>query len=141
MTKNLLIKTLMYWFLFIPVAIINGTIRVYGYQPWVGELVAHQISTFTAIILFLGIIFWFVRQNYSQATQQNMFGVGFIWLVLTIIFEFGFGHYLMGHSWSKLLYDYNLLAGRLWILVLVTILLGPLWMLKSIKPKKVTHDE
>ncbi len=44
---------------------------------------------------------------------------------MTVIFEFGFGHYIMGHSWSKLLHDYNLLAGRLWLVVLLAILTGP----------------
>lgn len=29
----------------------------------------------------------------------------------------------MGHSWRRLLTDYNLLAGRLWMLVLLTVLL------------------
>ena len=29
------------------------------------------------------------------------------------------------HSWSSLFYDYNILAGRLWLLLLVTITLAP----------------
>jgi hypothetical protein len=29
-------------------------------------------------------------------------------------FEFLVGHYVMGHPWSRLLHDYNILAGRLW---------------------------
>jgi uncharacterized membrane protein YhaH (DUF805 family) len=45
--------------------------------------------------------------------------VGGIWVVMTIPFEFMFGHYVMEHSWSRLFYDYNLLQGRVWVLVLV----------------------
>lgn len=37
--------------------------------------------------------------------------IGCIWLMLTPSFEFLFGHYVMGHPWSRLLYDYNLFAG------------------------------
>jgi hypothetical protein len=31
--------------------------------------------------------------------------------VATVAFELTFGHYVMGHPWSRLLADYNLLAG------------------------------
>ena len=38
--------------------------------------------------------------------------IGAAWVVLTVIFEFGFGHYVDGKSWSELLENYNLPAGR-----------------------------
>lgn len=47
---------------------------------------------------------------------------------VAIAVEFGFGQFVMGHSWSTLLHDYNVFAGRIWILVLLTTLLGP-WLL------------
>jgi hypothetical protein len=47
------------------------------------------------------------------------------WLVLTVIFEFLFGHFVMGHPWSSLFHDYNLLAGRVWVLVLIWIAAAP----------------
>jgi hypothetical protein len=51
--------------------------------------------------------------------------VGGTWLVLTILFEFGFGHYVDGKSWSELLADYDLTDGRVWTLVLLWIAAGP----------------
>lgn len=51
--------------------------------------------------------------------------VGAIWLAATVAFEFGFGHYVVGHSWNKLLRDYNFMKGRLWLLVLIWILIMP----------------
>ena len=44
---------------------------------------------------------------------------GLIWLALTVVFEFLFGHYVVGHPWSRLLHDYNILQGRVWALVLI----------------------
>jgi hypothetical protein len=44
---------------------------------------------------------------------------------MTVAFEFGFGHYVAGHSWSLLLADYNLLAGRVWSLFLIWITIVP----------------
>jgi hypothetical protein len=45
---------------------------------------------------------------------------------LTLAFEFLAGHYLFGNPWSKLLADYNLLRGHIWVLVLITTAFGPL---------------
>ena len=41
--------------------------------------------------------------TYAQAAT-----VGFIWLGLTLLFEFGAGHYLFRQPWRRLLADYNL---------------------------------
>ena len=40
-------------------------------------------------------------------------------------FELLAGHYLFGNSWGRLLEDYNLLRGRIWVLVLVTTAVAP----------------
>jgi hypothetical protein len=51
----------------------------------------------------------------------------------TIAFEFLFGHYVMGHSWDSLWADYNVLQGRLWPLVLIVTLFGPMlaWKIRG----------
>ena len=56
---------------------------------------------------------------------RTLWTLGVAWTVLTVAFEFLFGHFVMGHPWSRLLHDYNLLAGRVWLLVLLTTLLAP----------------
>jgi hypothetical protein len=48
-------------------------------------------------------------------------------LALTAAFELLFGRYVAGASWESLLADYDLRRGRLWPLVLVTLLLAP-WL-------------
>jgi hypothetical protein len=35
-----------------------------------------------------------------------------MWMVLTIIFEFALGRYVVGDSWGKLIADYDILEGR-----------------------------
>jgi hypothetical protein len=37
------------------------------------------------------------------------------------------GHYAFGHAWETLLADYNLLRGRVWLLVLATTFVAPAW--------------
>jgi hypothetical protein len=46
---------------------------------------------------------------------------------LTLGFEFLIGHYVMHKPWAELLADYDVSSGRIWIAVLVTTLLAPLW--------------
>lgn len=46
-------------------------------------------------------------------------------LRLGVAFEFLFGHYVAGHSWERLLHDYNLVAGRVWLILLVWVALAP----------------
>jgi apolipoprotein N-acyltransferase len=51
--------------------------------------------------------------------------IGLIWLVLTVMFEFGFGHFVAGHSWQRLLQDYNIRAGRVWLAILLWVAFAP----------------
>ena len=46
-------------------------------------------------------------------------------MLATIAFEFAFGHFVAGHSWSKLLSDYNIFKGRIWLLFLVWVMIMP----------------
>ena len=104
-------------------AFINGTARDLGYKKYVSELTAHQISTFTLIILFAFYI-GFVINRFPPVSSKQAVYVGLFWLILTLSFEFGFG-LMRGNPLSKLLEDYNLLKGRLWILIPIWITVAP----------------
>jgi hypothetical protein len=134
--KNLYIHIL-WWFAFPFVGIFNGTLRELTYKKFVGDLPAHQISTATGIILF-GIVFYFIFNKWKIESLKNTIWIGVIWLVLTILFEFGFGHYVMGNSWEKLFHDYNLTEGRVWSLFLIWTLVAPVVFYKSLNSKKHT---
>jgi hypothetical protein len=107
-------RYIMAWIPMILIGISNGILREGTYGKYLDELRAHQISTLTGILffsLYIGTLvhFWGL-ESASQAIT-----IGLIWLALTVAFEFLFGHFIAGHSWSRLLQDYNLLAGRVWI--------------------------
>lgn len=128
-------KHILWWFGFPFVAIINGGFRELTYKKFVGELPAHQISTVTGIIFF-GIIFYFFFRKWKIDTAKLAILIGLIWLSLTILFEFGFGHYIMGNPWQKLLHDYNLAEGRVWSLFLIWITIAPFIFYKILNDKK-----
>jgi hypothetical protein len=112
------------WFGMVILSIVNGIIREKAYGQSMSELSAHQLSTLIAIIFFGLYIFTMTGIFKIQSAKQALV-IGGIWLIMTIIFEFVFGHYVAGHSWSKLLSDYHILDGRVWILVLIWIFVAP----------------
>jgi len=105
-------------------AILNGLIREKVYGPSMSELSAHQLSSLIAIILF-GLYIYVMTVLFAIRSGAQALLIGVIWLVMTIIFEFLFGHYVAGHSWDKLLQDYNFLAGRVWLLILLWTTIAP----------------
>ena len=112
------------WIGMVAIAILNGAIREKAYGPFMGELPAHQLSTFIIILLF-GAYIWVLTGTYPIESPTQALIIGVMWLVMTVIFEFVFGHFVMGHLWSGLLQDYNLFKGRVWSLVLIWASVAP----------------
>lgn len=120
----MILKYTIAWIPMVFIAIMNGAARQLGYGRFVSELTAHQISCFTGIALFFLYTFALSAFMPLNNTRQT-FIVGAIWLGLTVAFEFIFGHYVAGQPWSRLFHDYNMLAGRLWSLVLISLTFMP----------------
>ena len=49
------------------------------------------------------------------------------WVAPTVGFEFLAGHYVFGNGWERLIADYNVFRGRIWILVLAANIFAPLY--------------
>jgi hypothetical protein len=112
------------WLAMLAVAVGNGMLREVSYGPLTDDSTAQQLSTVTAIAL-LGLVMWYFLRRRPPASGAAALGVGLLWMGLTVAFEFLFFHYVAGHSWSALLANYDLAAGRLWLLVLLWLLLAP----------------
>jgi hypothetical protein len=117
------------WFLLLVLAILNGGTRVSWITPRWGEQIGHRVSTATFCLVIL-VVTWFSIGWVNPRTVGGAFQVGVFWLVLTVAFEFLGGHYLFGNPWEKLLADYNLLRGRVWLLVLITTAVAPVLIFK-----------
>ena len=112
------------WIGMVIIAILNGAVREKIYGPVMRELSAHQLSTFVGLIL-LGIYIWILTGIYRIESSSQAFVIGGMWFIMTILFEFIFGHFIVRHPWSKLFHDYNLLKGRVWLLVPVWTAIAP----------------
>ena len=112
------------WIPMVFIAIANGVVRQAWYGRHLSELRAHQLSTVTGVVLF-GLYIWLSLRRFRPATAAQALAIGLLWLGLTVGFEFLFGHYVAGHSWNRLCQDYNIFAGRLWLIILVWVTVAP----------------
>lgn len=120
----MMIRGIAIWVVLLAIAIANGAIREAAIVPLVGEAPGHAVSTAilcTAIVIVTRLTIGWMQPASARAAWR----LGLLWLALTVAFEFLAGHYLFGNPWSDLLADYDLLRGRLWILVPLTMLVAP----------------
>ena len=117
-------RALLAWLLLMMLAVANGTFRVKLLVPVLGEWWAHVASTLLLCAIILATT-WFIHDWLHAGTQRDALVVGFLWFILTIAFEFGFGRLVARKPWAELLADYNVAAGRIWLLVLLTTLIAP----------------
>ena len=120
----LYLKYFLAWVPLVFLGIGNATIRQVVYAGYVSELAAHQISTLT-IIIFYAAYAWVVLGLLRPHSAGQAVAVGLMWMVLTVLFEFGLGHYVLDDSWGNLLHAYNLLEGRVWGLFILWVGLAP----------------
>lgn len=120
----LLKRALLVWFVMLVAASMNGTLREAVLIPAMGETAGRVASTLMLSALIL-LLTWFTIRWIRPRSSRDAWGIGALWVALTLAFEFLAGHYLFGNPWSELLEEYNIVRGRIWPLVLVTIAVAP----------------
>jgi hypothetical protein len=121
-------RAVVVWFGILILAIVNGATRDGLMTPVIGDTVARAISSLTLSALILGVSALSIRWM-GTATTRDAWLIGFVWLGMTLAFEFLAGHYLFGKAWAELLADYDVTCGRIWIVVLMTTLVAPRWVM------------
>ena len=111
------------WLILCVVMFTNGAIRALVLQPRLGEDLARQVASLTGVLFVLLASWLFVRVS-PQATSRQLFWVGAGWLAATVGFEFILG-LVSGLGWRALLAEYNIVRGRLWSLIVLSVFLGP----------------
>ena len=132
MKRHLLLPTLA-WFAFMAIAVAAGALREWLVTPRLGEHAAHQVGTLLVCLLIAAVIVPTIRR--LRPTPPQALAIGAAWAAMTVAFEIGVFHFIVGHPLSVLLADYDLAAGRLWPLVLVTELVTP-WVVAGTGSKR-----
>jgi hypothetical protein len=104
--------------------IVNGATRELAYEDRVGDSTANRISVATLIGL-LALYFRALQRRWPLGTTRDAMSIGAIWVVLAVLFEFGFGRCVAGDSWEELIENYDVTKGNLWPLLLLWIAAGP----------------
>lgn len=116
-------KAVVAWLAMLVAIVVLGALRQAFVEPAVGELRAHQLGTLAACVVVLALSAVFLRLTGLRA--GDAWRVGTFWLLLCLLFEFGFFHFVRGVPWAVLLRDYDVLHGRLLPLLWATVLAGP----------------
>lgn len=123
-------KSILIWMALIPLAILNGALRDNVLTPWLGN-VALPLSGIILSLLIFGISVILIPKL-GKGNQKTYIVMGMVWLVLTIVFEFGFSLTVEGIPLSVLLAAYDITTGNLWLLVLLTSGISP-WLAAKIR--------
>ena len=119
-------RALTVWFAIVVLANINGAVREFWLVPQLGQTAGRAASTLILCGLIL-LLTWLTIEWIRPTTGGESWGIGGLWLGLTLAFEFLGGHFVFRKPWPALLEDYDVSRGRIWILVLITVLLAPFW--------------
>lgn len=117
-------RAFLVWLLLFAIAFANGAFREGVIRRFLGELPAHQLSCAlgTSLILLAVVV---VGRKWPFTSDAQAWKIGIAWLAMTVAWEFLFFHFVIGYPWPRLLQDYAIWDGRLWIAVLAAILCAP----------------
>ena len=119
-----ILKSLLVWVCFIPVAILNGGLREHVLARALGEKWALPLSGIILSACIFLITWLLLPRTVKALSSKDSLRIGICWVFLTIAFEFVSG-LAGGSTITELLAAYNPLTGNLWLLVLATTLLSP----------------
>lgn len=127
----MLLKATGIWVLIVIAAIINGVIREKLIVPMAGIETALPLSGVTlSIIIFLISL---ASVSFIGAMETKTFlTIGVLWVLLTLSFEFLFGHYVVGKPWKEIMQVFNMQKGDLFVVVLFVTALSP-WVAAKIR--------
>ena len=114
------------WLGFATVAVAGGIFRVTLLEPRLGEHLANIVETLGLTMILAGAIWVAAPWLLPGLRERDLKRLGLFWVGLTLTFEFLFGHFVDGADWRALLSNYDVTAGRLWILVPLTMGMGPM---------------
>jgi hypothetical protein len=120
------------------IAIVNGIARRVLYEERVGSMAAQYVAT-AGLLVLLGGYMWLLARRWPIPTRPAALLIGGAWTALTIVFEFGLGRYVVGDSWAKLLEQYDLTRGYVWILIPIWTAIGPALM-RGLRMRQVTSE-
>lgn len=119
-----IIKALLIWLVILGAAFLNGGLRELVLVPSLGMPYALILSgvILSVCVLVIAVI---AVPKLGPMTTHEALGIGVYWLLLTLLFEFGFGRLVQHKPWRELLEAYTFAGGNVWPIVLLVVVLAP----------------
>lgn len=120
------------WLGILALAVGNGALRDGVIAPRIGEVPGRAVST----VILAGLVLLVARITIRwirPLSSPGAWNVGIFWVALTLAFEFLAGRYLFGNSWERILSDYDVTRGRIWLLVPLVTLVAPGWAWRRLR--------
>ncbi len=114
----LFLKATALWMLILLAAIGNGVLRQQLLEPALGRTLALSLSGVLLSLIIFGLS-WLLVPILGRVTNHSWYGVGLLWVALTLMFEYLFGYYLAGHSLQTIHGTLDLTDGNLFLLALL----------------------
>jgi hypothetical protein len=105
-------RAFLIWLVIMFAESVHGTLRQAFLAPVIGDFPARRIAFFTGMLLIFLIAYIFIRWI-RAATTASLFVVGLLWMILTALFEFGLGIFVLGYSRERMGEDYDVSRGGL----------------------------
>lgn len=128
---SLLLKALVIWLVILVLAIANAVIREKLLVPAIGPELSLSVSGLLLSAIILLTVFMTIPW-FSSTENKIYIVIGFSWLVLTLMFEFLFSHFVAGKPWYEIAEVFDITQGNLFVLALLTILIAP-WLSAKIR--------
>jgi hypothetical protein len=119
-----MIRYVFAWIPMLFIAVANGALRQFTFARVMSEPHAHQLSTLIGSVC-IGAFIWFIIRTWPPSSSRQALLIGLFWGLLTVAFEFFMGLALQHLSLQKVLHEYNILAGRVWSLFLIWLVMAP----------------
>ena len=129
-----LIRAFLVWLVIIATETVHGILRGVLLVPIVGDLPARQIGVLIGSLLIFAVAYLFIRWIAAR-TKLQFLAVGLLWVVLTILFEFGLGWLVLGLPWGRLTEDYDVTRGGFMGVGLLFMAAAP-WLAAAVSPKR-----
>ena len=122
--NSTILRAVVIWLFIAALAVVNGVIRESVVAPYVGEVLALSLSgIILSLIVFTVTYFSFSFMGIKE--KLGCFLVGAQWVLMTLAFEFVFGHYVAGKSWVEIIQVFNVARGDLFTLVIMVTFFSP----------------
>jgi len=113
------------WVLLAATAVLNGRVRETLLAPLLGRGPALPASGILLAVL-VPLVTWISLPLLGRVRRSAAYlAVGLSWVLLTLAFEYLFGHYAAGRPWAEIHRVFDVTGGNLFPLVLLAEALSP----------------